>query len=531
MHLTDMQKNKVDRKLPQTLKKLLRIVRRSVLAQCLLLFSLVLLAHSWYGLTHINFSQDQARDSFIVAENVKRGEYVVGYGPKTSVGNFTVFPFYYQLFSLVQLISDHPLNMHVVVIILESLTPVFLYLLLIQYVKKKIAFFAAIFYAFSFLTLQYSTSAWSPNLLPLLSTISLWGWFRFLNHRSYKHLFFGVFFLALSLHLHFQSLILLPFAGLVFVYAARQSRKSWKYLLIGTLFGLITYLPYVTAEIRNDWQNTRAIYSFYTQDHAGYFDRVSKIEYVTSFYPAVFERSIMGKNTYLLFFGRLLFFSGMVLILVKSWRSTRFRWLFAYLILAIVMVRMFKGDKHDYYLLPFMIFPSLFLALLLNQLQRWLVVTLVVLALSGIVLTNFTQPRNNQYEYVKNNAAGLAAELGAHDSVHLIFHDLDAANSMLYFLLRDESITFDKQSNVLVDVCLDRSSCIYDGLYENYTSQVASYSAKLKQDNQYFVCRIPKPIGAFWTTAVQLDVTEGKLFPELPPSLSSRKDFLTSEIN
>ena len=54
-----------------------------------LAFLAILAFRSWFGFRISNhFGQDMARDLVLTQDKIERGQFLVGYGPKASVGDF-----------------------------------------------------------------------------------------------------------------------------------------------------------------------------------------------------------------------------------------------------------------------------------------------------------------------------------------------------------------------------------------------------------------------------------------------------------
>lgn len=320
---------------------------------------------------------------------------------------------------LAHLVVDHPQTMYLLVTFLESITPVILFFLLKSFVSMKIALTGAIFYSFSYLVVTYSTSAWSPNLIPLFSTLSLFCWMKFLVEDKAKYISLGVLAVALSLHLHFQAVILIPFVFLVLFVSLKRSLTNIKYWVFGFALALTTFLPYIAQEIADGWPNTSSIVQFYTQEHSQYFDRVSKPAYLFSFYPAFFERLIFGRNYSLYVLGRLIFFLGFGTLSYKSIKSKKHRWILAYYLSLILVLRMFRGDKLDYYLMVFFSMPLVLLTVIFEQYKKYALLAIIPLAF--ILGTNLSQPVYNDLQTTFSNADKITEKLENVKSVHIIF--------------------------------------------------------------------------------------------------------------
>jgi len=496
------------------------------------LFILILGFRTYFALTHISFSQDQARDLFLTEQRILSKDYLVSYGPKTSIGDFTVFPFYYQLMTFSHLVVDHPLTMYLVVTFLESFTPVVLYLLLKMIVSKRVAWASSFIYGLSYLSITYGTSAWSPNLVPLFSMITLYSWMSYLLRDKKNFLTLGVLSLAFALHLHFQTLILVPFAIIIFVISVARSVSNLKYWLWGIFLAFLTFLPYIYGEINSEWSNSINIFQYYTQEHSLYFDRVSKIDYIATFFPAFFERFLFGLNIPGLVLGRLIMLVGFIQFYILIKKSRKKGWLAIYFLFLLVLLRLFKGDKLDYYLMIFFPLPVIFLALFFEQVKQ--VALVFIVAIVFFLGFQYARPQYNDLALTLHNAQQLASHLDPNEPIHLIFHDLDLANVYLYALSLYSDLNLDIRSKKIVDVCTRPSQCVAATTAQCRYHQITTYSALLKWENKV---EETKPTTEHLITqknfAVSLTTldTEIKIFPNELSGVEERKDLILSDIN
>lgn len=327
------------------------------------IFLFTFVVHTVYALGHNSFLQDSARDILIAENHLANQELIVKYGPKASVGNFYLPPFYYQLHLIVTgLVPFFPLAMRWVILFIESFTPVLIFLLLTLFIPKRSAFLISLLYVLFHQVLIYSTQSWNPNMIPFFTTSFLVCWLYYFKNRDYRLIYLALLALAISLHLHYQTFILLPFALIIWGFTFLKFKMARKHLFLGPLVAAISFLPYFWAEITNSFTNTQAIITFFSQEHARYYERVSKPAYVLTYFPSFMERLMFSKEMPFHFIGSLLFFGGFSIALVKSKNNIIVRWLLLYFGMAFVMLRVFKGDKLDYYLMTLFILPTFLLA-------------------------------------------------------------------------------------------------------------------------------------------------------------------------
>src|SRR3989344_1515257 len=143
------------------------------LAAGILLWIFSLSLHSYYFFHNRTFGQDQARDVMIAEANIAEGRWLIGYGPKASVGDFYLPPLYYYLQTGLYAIVSWPLAMGLLITIVESFTPVLLWYLLSKRVHPTAGVVAGLLYTISPVVVTFATFMWNPNMIPFFLTLAL----------------------------------------------------------------------------------------------------------------------------------------------------------------------------------------------------------------------------------------------------------------------------------------------------------------------------------------------------------------------
>lgn len=461
-----------------------KIFSHKTVLLCLILYLSVLTARVSYGLSHLVFRQDQARDTLLMEQWAEQGRWIVSYGPKASVGNFYLPPLYYQLHLLISAVTGfRPLIMQWLIILVEAATPVVLFLLAKRAVRPSLAFAVAALYGLFATPSIFGSFAWNPNMIPFFVTLALYAWVRLLTTKSYCWIFVGVLSVAVAVHLHYQSVVIVPFAVLVFVMDVWKRWARIKYWVVAGTVALLTLVPYLVAELQSNWMNTREIIAYFTQEHSQYFDRVSKSSYVLSFLPGFFERLMFGDATQNLLIGRLVLGVGLLGGAVLSWKSKSARLMMIYLLSVLVMLRFYKGDKLDYYLMTLFMAPTLLLAFVLQQLPKVAVVGLLPLALMAIGHLQ-SRPTFNDFATMERDLQELRSVLPSKE-VGLLFHADDAVNIFAYAVEHTSVISPTTTSQTLVEVCASNLSCQWDMRQMCQKDRVTTYTALLKTQGNY----------------------------------------------
>lgn len=404
--------------------------------------------------SHFYFSQDEARDILLMQQHIDRGEWIVGYGPKASVGDFYLPPFYYQVHILVtRLVGNQPWAMHLLTLLVESASPLVLFAIASLFFSRRSALVAAVLYAISFQPLTYGVNAWNPNMIPFFTLLALYGWLQVLIKKRYAWIPPSVLCLTIAVHLHYQAILVVPFALIVFGVTTYRSRfKSWRWWTLGALLALLLTSPYLYAEMRSNWHNTRQIIHYFTQDHAHYYDRIGKFAFVTSFIPSYVERSIAHETVAegVVGLGVLVVGGGALLQCARTKPAKQLHWVLLYYALILVMLRVYKGDKLDYYMSTLLALPALCVAGLLelsSLLGSGLSLVLAIMAIRAV----WALPPVNQLRELEAVLSKISSTVSG-PSVQLVVHDDDFVNTLVYGITTYTSLRIDQRSLHVLEV-------------------------------------------------------------------------------
>lgn len=454
--------------------------------QLLIFFLIVLSFRLAFSLRNIYFRQDNARDLGVVQQYIDRGQFLVGYGPKGSVGGFFLPPFYFQVHLLFSLATDNnPLTMQVLITVLESLTPILVFLIIKELLDEKSAWVGAILYAISVQVVRQAVTPWNPSLIPLISSLALWLSIKFLKNQRPNYLIFIPLLLTISIHLHYQSAVLLPYYLFFFIWTLFKNKKSISYWIIGVILGFLITLPYFLAEYYNGWQNTYSIFHYFTGEHAKYFDRISKLKFIWEYLPAFFERVVTDRNFPKEIYGKILLYLGGFLIFSRAFvKKNKFsKWVLFYLISIMIMLRAFKGDKHDYYLSTLYILPAISTSFIYHKSKLLGVILFVILSFYGISrLLKF--PVVNEVKFI-NEAAAVVKEKFPNSEYNLVIYDDVHLNTVGYMLTKDGRPNLNDQSLNVVEIINNYDRLPYEDYEECVATDSASFADQLHQSGGY----------------------------------------------
>ncbi len=387
----------------------------------LLLIGIALIVRGLYLCTHLAFTQDQVRDVLFIKEKLHQRDFFIPFGPAAaSYSNFYVLPFFYYLQLFAHLIFANTFYaMNVLILLLESISPLFIYYLLHKTgLKSHLCFLGSLLYIFTPGIITFSSIAWNPNLVPFFTLILLIGGLWYLLEDRLYGLFLALLAMVFLTGLHFQWFVLLPFVAVIAVKSLWQVKKTWKTLLLGLLCTLLLMSPYLYQELTHNYQNLSNSLHFLTAGPVT-FERISKPLYLFFFFPNYYNRLFFGEQfvyhwTWLyenysgpelvlvinsLFFWFLVAFSTARAYHCRHRLAGKYLGFTALIFLSMaIFLRFYKGDKPDYFLNVFAPFIFIWLlqpfTLIKKQVWQNCLITVVIL-LSTFLL--WQQPWYNQY--------------------------------------------------------------------------------------------------------------------------------------
>ncbi len=296
----------------------------------------------------ISYHQDQVRDLFYVQNHFQQGQTIL-LGPKASVGNFFLPPFWYYLMDFAYLFSSSPVAPAFAVVFFGSLTTIFIYLFCEKFLDRKIAFFSALLYAVSPLSIDYSRFAWNPNPIPFFTMVTFYFLFLYIYEQKNYGLILGAIAANLALQLHYQGMVVLAFFFLALITSKKISIKQFVKLII---INLILFLPFFIHEFGRRFENTKGILDFLFTTQSGstlkFFGIPFFIKFILRDFSAFIGSTLFFKNQIFGFVG--LFILGFSLFFVKL-KQPALSLIKHFLIFSFVMLFFYKNSLINFYLL------------------------------------------------------------------------------------------------------------------------------------------------------------------------------------
>ena len=273
-------------------------------------------------------------------------------GQFSSAGPFFYGPWYYWILMLFSVIPLGLLSPWYMMTFFSIVFILLIYRLGREVESKWVGIIAAFFAAVSPALISNSLATWNPAIIPLLSLLILLFMVRYFKDRRELDIFLFGFFLALSITIHFQSILLTPTVLVLLLF----TKPRLKHVGIFFLSMLIPMLPLIYFDINHYWYNFKSIFIYLAIDQYAIWVPNRWLTYIFSYWPEAWGQIIGGNK----------FIGGVIIILVsiftianlKMFRKFRIFYLIACtFILEIILFRYYRGSRYEYY--SFFTYPSI----------------------------------------------------------------------------------------------------------------------------------------------------------------------------
>jgi 4-amino-4-deoxy-L-arabinose transferase-like glycosyltransferase len=455
----------------------------------------------------MTFLGDEGRDVIIVRRLLTEGHPPL-IGPGTSIGGMYLGPLYYYMMAPGLLLAAFsPVGPAVEVAILGIITIWFVWYVGRTWFGKAAGLIAAGLYAVSPTVIIYSRSSWNPNIMPFFALLSVYSVWKVWKEKKFNWLMVLGFSFAGVIQSHYLGFLLVPtlflFWLLTFVrfekwYAVKNWSGEIKSFIQKSLigFGIFAVLmsPLFFFDIRHNWMNTRAFYTFFTVRQTTV--SIKPWTSAAKIYPIFTDinASLLSiKNTDVSKWVTGIIIAAAAFILYrknifkkKSWeQSGSFLLLISWVLSGLIGLGLYKQQIYDHYY--GFLFPAIFLlvgVILQKIYDSKLKILSIIIVIAAVVVSLNNSPLlktpNNQLQRAENVAKKIEVEsAGARFNLGVIA-ERNYEDGYKYFLLRDNQpvVSIDSQSkdtitDQLFVVCeLEKSKC--DPTH-NATAAVANF--------------------------------------------------------
>lgn len=331
---------------------------------------------------------DQVRDAMVVSRAAENGPGELPLlGPRAGGTKLHLGPaFYYFQYAAAKIFGDTELPTLAYPNLLFSVASIFVfYLLLRNFFGKDASRALTVFYAFSFLAIEYSRFAWNPNSTPFFVLLFLYALLKILDaNDNRKVLWYGLAGLAYAVasQLHFTNFLGFPMLAFFLI---TLNWKRWKEIIsfrgisVFLAIVLFLYLPVILSEILSGGANTAQFIKAFSSKSSGggLLENIGAVVYLYGKYFFRILSGYLGEIKVLHYFGIIFFLAGMIFNLIlfrkeadskrKAFLSITLAFLLAFFILYAPLGE--KIDKPRFFL-PIIYLPIIYLGYFYEHLKK-----------------------------------------------------------------------------------------------------------------------------------------------------------------
>lgn len=316
----------------------------------------------------MTFLGDEGRDVRIVRDLITKGN-LVFIGPQTSIGNMYLGPLYYYMMAPALFLSAlNPVGPAVMIALLGVFTVWLTWYVGRNWFGKVAGLIAALLFAVSPVAIIYSRSSWNPNPMPLFSLLCIWGIYQVWQHKKYFWLPLVGIFYAFAMQMHYLGLLLAPILGLFWLLSLLQVKKDkelksqfLKKSLIAILLFLLLMSPLILFDLKHSGMNYNAFKVFFTDRQTTVnLNPARSDRFLPVIYTTVTDLVLARQEISVPLISAAVFLLSLLVFIKSKWR-TALKLLFAWLILALLGLGVYKQHVYIHYL--GFIYPAIYLLL------------------------------------------------------------------------------------------------------------------------------------------------------------------------
>lgn len=301
-----------------------------------------------WGLAH-----DQARDALVAREALRQHKIPV-LGPFSQAGSFVMGPIWYWLVALATSIYPTSILTPWIVLTLSCVLVVYIMILIGKELEsKRLALILGIFTAISTAQIAQSTNLTNPSGIAILSASALYFAIKYVKTGRKLFIFLSPLFISLAINVHLQAI------GLLFLIPSMVAiqKPDLKKILLLLIAIVIPFIPLIIFDIAHNFYNARSMIDYILYGQYRIYIPNRWLTYMGIFWPNAWAKIIGGSlvlgyltigfltiTTFYAFFKKKI--TKPLLTLIISF------------LLMLIMLRYFRGEKFDSYLVflhPFVI--------------------------------------------------------------------------------------------------------------------------------------------------------------------------------
>lgn len=343
------------------------------------------------------FLGDEGRDALMMKRILIEHDFPL-LGPPTSVGNMYLGPIYYYMMAVPEAIFWlNPVAAAGMIALIGTITVGLVYYFSQKWFGFYPAVLASFLYAVSPVNINYSRFSWNPNPTPFFALLALLGFYQSKQSGNYYWLALSGAGLAAALQMHYFSLLLLPFALIVWfsLFITRTKQANNANFVKGNIIALLIFFffmsPLLIFDLKYRFMNYHAFLKMFSPQSEGVqfalADSLSKLPMI--YKDKLILRYLGGNNNVLAGLMSLLLLLPFIHIIFRFIKQQKINWsqfiLTAWLVIGLLGLSFYKKDIYDHYfgfLNPALYLLLAFLVSLVSK--KWqLLITVTMLLILG----------------------------------------------------------------------------------------------------------------------------------------------------
>ncbi len=300
---------------------------------------------------------DQTRD-VLVAHEALRTHSIPLIGPFSSAEQFVYGPQWFWVLMLMIGIYPSSFITPWIIQILLYVLMVFVMIIIGKEINGKIfGLLVGLFTAISPAQIAQSTNLTSPSMVSIFSIASVYFFVKYVKERKPLYSFLLGFFIATAVNIHFQAVGLFVLIPIIIVFS-----KGTKQTLLSLFLGiLIPFIPLIVFDLKNNFYETRGILDYYMYGQYKIYLPNRWLTYAGVFWPNSWALIIGGYR--LIGYGIIAMLSATVLFTIykREFKKPLVSLMLGFLLM-FIMLRYYRGERYDGYIIFLHPFVLLFTA-------------------------------------------------------------------------------------------------------------------------------------------------------------------------
>lgn len=388
----------------------------------------------------MQFLGDQGRDARITRGILMEKDPAL-IGPGTSVGNMYLGPLYYYLMVFPLMLSyPSPVGPAIAVAFVGCITVALIFILGKQMVGEKAALVATGLYAVAPTVIENVRFSWNPNVVPFFSLLLVWSLYQTLQ-KQYRYWWFIGLLYAILFQLHYITLVIAAFAGIVWLYELilmiREKHVDQTFIrstIVAIVIFILSLVPLAIYDVRHEFLNSRSFLQFFSSDQKN-FQEPRSLSGIWYSFVSVAGRNFLGlfkiviePKFFLILVGALIYlFSRLFVFFGKPVKEIKGQQFIALCFLfSVFFLSLYQGSLFDHYLgfvfpIAVLVMGSMAVRLFENMFLRPLVaIALVFLTYAGLSHYGGGQNLDHNVFYFQEAATVIATHVNENEKYDVL---------------------------------------------------------------------------------------------------------------